>query len=482
MHSECSHNLERGIVGRVLGEVPRPNTESSKRLKSMARIVGAKARKWVGPVEAWGYHTVCECFSGVKRQKYERAAQSLEAHSCRERDAWVEQFVKGDKTLFTEARGFKDPRVISYRDPRYALDLACYTKPIELRFYKLNGFAFQKVAKSRLFAKGLTSSERAQLLQKKLAEFHDPVVISMDCERFDKHVNSMQISTFHMVMRMLCGDSHFDWLLKQQVNNIGRYMGRPYRIGARLMSGDPTTSLLANVIVLTSVLCALRGMKFDFLGDGDDSLVIVERQWKSEAKEKLAQFMLGIGHEVTFAEDGYCLEQVEFCQSKPCKTEEGYVMVRNPLKVLSCALSGLELHGLPPHRRLERLRSVGLAELYLNRGVPVLQEFALAIIKATQGAKEGSLTEGLGFRQGEWEARGIDWKGAKPLVVSAEARESFALAWGLSVEWQLEAEEAVRKLCRADLMAPDQGVVDGWYAQGKRLRAVWGGVASSQLQ
>jgi len=221
------------------------------------------------------YYELPKHYSGSKADKYERATDDvIRRGGITRRDAGVTMFVKFEKIDSTKVD--PDPRAIQFRDPKYCVEVSKYLKPIEPHLYQFRGDGKQFPA-TRCIGKGLNSVERATLLKEKFDAFVDPVVISIDCSRFDQHCSAELLEIEHLVYKLLCPDPWFAEILSWQLTNRVRSRhGLEYVAHGRRMSGDMNTAL-GNCVLMVLMVAAAFQRDYDMLDDGDDVLVLVER-------------------------------------------------------------------------------------------------------------------------------------------------------------------------------------------------------------
>jgi len=178
------------------------------------------------------------------------------------------------------------------------------------------------------------------------------------------------------------------------------------------------------------------------------------------------------GHEMVLEKPVSYLEGVRFGRSAPVSLGHGlgYTMVREPVSVLSGAFASHK--NLREERFARRwVNGVAMCELSLARGVPVLQNFALEVLKKTASPKKVPVEELRDyFMVGAWLA---DERHVIP--VSDEARLSFELAFGLSAEEQVRLESGFHQLSvgvSATALAPVDPRV-WWDAEPGLVESYW---------
>jgi len=200
------------------------------------------------------------------------------------------------------------------------------------------------------------------------------------------------------------------------------------------------------------VRAAMRklGLKrWEIMDDGDDCLLIVEARDEHLLNQLSATF-LTFGQELKIENRAIELEDVVFCQCK--YTDVGGVprMIRPWRKVLSSSACGTA-HWLEPKHLRGLLNAVGRCEYALNKGVPVLEEFARALIRLGDGTipKFFSLMdEGVGWRFAQ-EAKTFNVDALLSVDLTASFigprdRINFQRTWGMTPQQQVDIERAIQ--------------------------------------
>jgi hypothetical protein len=212
------------------------------------------------------------------------------------------------------------------------------------------------------------------------------------------------------------------------------------------MSGDMNTALgncLLMLIMLLAYMTSLAVPKWDCLDDGDDCLLIVEEEALAAILSSVVEHFLNYGMVMKVERVASSLHKVVFCQSSVVEyTEARFKFVRDYKAVISKALCGIR-HWTDPKYRLKVLRAIGLCELVLNLGVPVLQSFAVAILRNVGRPTDLNLaSDGLKSRVArELKALGVTASEVRPRPITGVARESFAEAFDCPVDEQLHYEQ-----------------------------------------
>lgn len=440
IHHDCIHNQIVSVHNRVCGVVPQPTKVG---LEQVARATVAISHHLPTTVPD-DYYVMPSLYSGDKRRRYEEATEQVLEGPISKRDAGVKMFVKGEKLKMDPNKPNPDPRAIQFRDAKYCVEISRYLKPIEHHLYNLSGVC-KGVPPSRVVAKGLNQVERATLFMSKWRNFDDPVVVSLDASRFDKHVSIEMLKLEHRVYIRCCNDPHFRKLLSWQLRNKCRTSkGLRYKVAGRRMSGDMNTALGNCVIMIAMLMAWLRDCsKFDILDDGDDALVFLERVDLERLLARVESDFLNYGFKVRVEGVFDSPHKVEFCQSKIIEYEVGkYKFIRDPWKVMSTAMAGAR-HWSQLGARRRLVKAVGLCERVLNLGVPILQAYADALLRNSGRVMPLFMGEESSIMirvRRELRTLGLNLHGVRSANITDEARLSFYEAYGVTSEEQITIE------------------------------------------
>jgi hypothetical protein len=383
-------------------------------------------------------------YGGAKRLKYLLASERVHSEGLTRSDATITMFIKCEKMPPNKVN--PDPRAIQFRGAKYAAALAMYLKPIEEHLYRLKLYGRYNPG-YRVIGKGLNQVERACLVKRKLEWFKSPVVMSLDMSRFDQHVDISQLKLEHSVYLSCCSDPFFRRILKWQlINKCRTNSGIKYTTYGKRMSGDMNTALGNCLIVVSMAVSFMDEMHlpYDLLVDGDDCLLFIEQSDFEAVNRVIVPKFLSYGHEVKIENIANSLHAINWCQSKIIETERGIKFVRDPFKVMSCALVGTRWLGKPGWVRREFLAGLADCELVLNTGVPVLSAYAMALKRNAHGARSR-----FDDASGEWfrylrESR-LYRHHPIDMPISSNARISFAQAYGISVDDQFAIEDRLSR-------------------------------------
>lgn len=429
-HNDCVCNEIVAITNRVLGKTPMPTPLGLAILSKQMRRMALET----GHVSPWSQEEFVASFTGRRRARYELALQSLhDSPFSLMRDGHIKAFIKAEK-FNPYDKVNPDPRVIQYRDARYNVMIGPFLRPIEAKIYRLkDGLG------TRAIAKGLNAIDRGKLLEKKMALFQHPVVLSIDGSRWDKHITREVLRIEHSFYRHCISDPTFDALLEAQCwNRCSTRSGCRYKVSGNRMSGDMNTALGNCLLMVCMVQASMRHLgvtKYGILDDGDDCLILLERSEES-LLSGLSGLFLSFGQEVKLENRAEDIHDVVFCQSKVVHVNGEPRFVRDWRKVLSGAASGFHRWNAPSLVR-GMFTAVGECELALNRGVPVLESFALALIRIGRGASMPKA-----FLEDEYNFCQLDSmrKRTSSHHITVMGRDSFYRAFNLTPVEQLEIE------------------------------------------
>lgn len=437
-HTSCVCNDVVSIVNRVIGEVPDATPKGISILVRQRLLFQRK----IGTFQPLTLEQALTTFKGTKLKIYKRAYDSLMIKPIGEYDARIKAFVKAEKMNPLEKEN-PDPRMIQSRDPRYNLHLARYLRSIEhiIYGYRINGL--------RSVAKCLNPVQRAEILSEKWACFEDPVCFSLDCSRWDKHVNLAVLQQEHkFYMSCYPGDEFLEWLLKQQQNNkCVTSNGVRYAVRGGRMSGDINTALGNVLLALFMVQGSMQELDiahYQVLDDGDDVLVLIEREHFARVNAALPGLFLAFGQELKIENVAYNIRDVVFCQAKYTWNGERFVMARPWRKVLSQACCGTK-HWNVPRLVPGMMGLIGDCEMAQHCGVPILQVFAEQLRQLSKGQRASfqMLDSGYQYRIGSW-LGDTDLTSIKARPIDIWTRVEFERTWGVTVFEQLAIEKQLR--------------------------------------
>jgi hypothetical protein len=267
-------------------------------------------------------------------------------------------------------------------------------KQLEKRLYR--GIA--KVFGETTVLKGYNAAESGRLMREKWERYQRPVAVGLDASRFDQHVSADALAWEHEVY-LSCfypsARAKLRKLLEWQVHNRGTARATDghirYRVHGCRMSGDMNTAL-GNCLLMSAMVWAyLRecGINASLANNGDDCVVIMEQKDLRRFNAGLDQWFREMGFTMKVEEPSYVFERIEFCQTHPLWTPEGWVMCRNSLAAMA-----KDCHSVLPlaqgNMALGWCTAIGECGLALTGGVPIFQSFYLRLLRAGRGHRMGS--------------------------------------------------------------------------------------------
>jgi len=272
--------------------------------------------------------------------------------------------------------------------------------------------------------------------------------IGLDASRFDQHVSRQALEWEHkFYLGLLRSPSDRKWLrnlLKWQIHN--RAFGRcadgwlRYEIEGTRCSGDMNTGL-GNCLIACALLiayCTERRVKFELANNGDDCVIICNKNDLARFSEGLDHWFKEMGFNMVVEEPVYELEKVVFCQSQPVYDGASWTMVRDPR---SCIAK--DCISLKPWNNAKEYESwikcVGMSGSSLAGGIPILDPFYRSFVRAGRNAKPLSLKDPTLIGGLFWQSKGMH---RRDLAISEDARYSFWRAFDITPDEQMciEAE------------------------------------------
>lgn len=442
-HDNCVCNEVVALHNRHLTDDPDVSVTFTGIDEMRAEMFRMLERMRLDKIKTWSYEEVIKRMPPAKRARYWCAMKRLRERDVSTKDALVKMMLKAEKIDIKKMRAGKAGRAVQYRSPEYNLALmASGLKSIEHEFYTRMQFG---KSDTRNVAKCLNQTQRARILKRKWDQMSDPVAVLLDATAWDAHVHTQLLELEHeFYTRCLPGAKRLGWLLSMQKCNKGLTRGGiKYKVEGTRMSGDANTALGNCVLNLMMLRAWMRrcGVQGEILLDGDDSVILVERTDLHLLDVKHIMNNYGMNMKMEIATE---FDQIDFCQSRPVECPEGWRMVRYPDRLMSKDVVAVRNYTGRWHALAN---AIGKCELAMCAGVPVLQEFALMMLRA--GAK-GKILNKKGKEQvfseqfeyaANMQARTTGWD-AKP--VTATARISFWRAFNISADMQYYMEAWLR--------------------------------------
>lgn len=449
VHNDSLNNLLRGLNERVFytdnNRTP-PVAPKAFAFSALDSVVPLLKPFQITPLTLEG---VRDSYAGNRSQfnRYTRALNSLAVQPLSSRDFKVSTFVKCEKINFA-AKNDPAPRVIQPRDPRFNLTIGQYIKPLEPIFYK----QLKKLYKFPCVAKGFDVYQQGDIMKSKWDLFKNPVAIGMDASRFDQHVSVDALKWTHSVYRQFCSDPEFSYLLDAMLLNKGHGSCKDgfvkYWVEGRRMSGDMDTALgnCVLMVCMTYALCQNLNIKHEVMDNGDDLVIIMNRDDEAKFRPAVDSWFSSLGFKMKVEPSVYVLEHIEFCQMHPVFDGVNWRMVRNPMclaKDLVCCTGQTQVSAW--------LQALGMGGLSLCAGLPVYQEFYSWLTRFGHKTRRSKAhLSRLYLNSGFLRMAKPCWSSDR-VVVSVEARESFALAFNIPFCQQLSLESMYGELSTGPL-------------------------------
>lgn len=444
VHNNSLANLRRGLIERVffvengkkeLEPAPKPLSGAFDRLTWFRR----KLHNIVGTHSSISPGQFLDFYTGRRRTIYEGAVKSLEGLSVQRRDAYLKTFVKAEK-INTTKKPDPAPRVIQPRNVRYNVEVGRYLRRFEHYLYR----GIDEIWNGPTIIKGYTVEQIGKIARDAWDSFISPVAIGFDMKRFDQHVSSDALKWEHSVyLDAFCHDSYLAELLEWQLVNKGVGYASDgmikYKVDGCRMSGDMNTAM-GNCLIacaITHDFFRSRGIRARLMNNGDDCVVICEKECAAVVKADMVRHWRQFGFQCELECDAEIFEQIEFCQMRPVYDGEKYVMVRNPLVSLS-----KDSYSVGPWNGINHARkwvnAVGLCGLSLTGGIPVVQSYYNMMIRNTQSVNSSGILRDVSFASGFRELARLGNR--KNGAISEDARFSFYLAFGITPDLQRAME------------------------------------------
>ncbi len=214
-----------------------------------------------------------------------------------------------------------------------------------------------------------------------------------------------------------------------------------YSVEGRRMSGDMDTAL-GNCLLMTAMtysLCKTLGIRHEVMDNGDDILVIMDKQDETLFRAAVNDWYAELGFRMKVEDTVYLIEHIEFCQMHPVYDGVEWRMVRNLIalsKDLVCTTNQQQV--------AKWIQAIGEGGLSLTAGLPVYQEFYSWMRRFGGQGKNKTTKWALFQSSGFFRLSCLVKRDAKP--VTPLARESFYRAFGLPFCQQQELEQMYAKL------------------------------------
>jgi hypothetical protein len=412
---------------------PRPGVVA-KRLK----VFKSRLLEAVGTVNPISMEQFIDTYrgSGRKVRIYTSAFLSLTDKKLTIADAMISAFIKDEKTNLSR----KDdpcPRIIQPRSARFNIAIGVHLKPMEKPIFRGIAEVFGGVT----VMKGLNAAERGREAWRKWRRFSNPVAVLLDATRFDQHCSEDVINWEHRLEESVAGDrASLKELNAMRKTNVCYARAHDadikYKVSGKRMSGDMDTAL-GNCMTMCGMTWSfmrwLKIRKFEYMNDGDDGVLMIEKENLTAVLDSFREYFLDLGFTMKLEGVAYEMEQVEFCQARPIYDGTEWRFVRDP--EICLAKDSLTLKRCTSVEEITALsNAVGWCGAALAGDMPIFHAFYQQMIRG-KCPESGEILTGM-----QMMAKRMDPKFSPP---TAEARVSFWKAYGLSPDTQLAIETQI---------------------------------------
>jgi len=439
-YNNCACNEMRAIQERHI--IPRlvdfdPTNPTLMKHREMLLEFSNVCR---GGSEEWGRYSFEEVIEKTVLAKKKRYISAFNNIINRNKyfgleDSRLETFVKFEP--FAEQKvEQKPPRLIQFRpfDFTYCMKSFCgvFDKLKETTTELPNG---QQL--SQAFTKYLTDDRQVEVITKAWGSYKRPKALLIDMKSFDGHYDLELLKSENGFWKNLFKSRFLSYLLKSTENNRARtHNNIQYKFKGKRCSGEYTTSTGNSITNWFMLHCYMLGsgvLKHHIFVNGDDSIVIFDSS--DENKLLHPDFFHCFNMEATLeiAEE---LEEIEYCQRKLCKLNYIWRWVRKPERVISrFPYTDSKYKNCASRYLLGK----ALCELSQNRGVPMLQEYCLSIIRDNLKHKPLGCVDKVPALNATQEKRGIEVE-----RITLEDRLHFERTFNIPVYEQLYFEQCLR--------------------------------------
>ncbi len=386
--SDTAENAKTALMERVFyhqtpsgfvpPDIPRFE-EVSRILRPMFRLFASMATV-CPPVLLADYPAVS--YTGRKRLLYERAVANVVARGERQSDSYLDTFLKHEKIMVKMKRLV--PRVIQPRKPEYNVLVGRYIRHLERPVFGI----INRVFGSPTVMKGMDAFAQGKAFATSWASFNRPCAIMLDASRFDQHVSIPMLRWEHSIYELF--HSQIDRpelrrLLAMQLHNKGCIKTPDaiikYKVDGCRCSGDMNTSMGNCLLMCSMIYCLLQQIHVSarLHNNGDDCCVIMNESDKEAFLRAVPQFFAQLGFVMVVEEVVYCLEEISFCQTHPVFDGDNWRMVRDPH--VSMSKDATLLRKWSSKEYYAYLQCLGKAGLALTSGLPLLQNYYIALTK-----------------------------------------------------------------------------------------------------
>lgn len=433
----CCHNEYISFRNRVAFEVPKPSEHGLRQLRLLF-IEKARQLKLgvtspinepvrMGPILPWSERAVVNYYGETtpKGKLYKEAYRELSFRPLNDKDARISMFVKAEKLPIDALEDplTKDPRAIQFRAPVYSAQLAKYTLALEKTFYLTTPGA----------TKGMDGAAKGKTLSGMIERYARPAFLELDCSRFDAHVSSQLLKCEHSFYNHVFSSATLARMLRMQLVNRGvTRTGMRYTVKGGRMSGDMNTALGNNVLqwgMIRTWLNECGVTKYDFVFDGDDSVIVLEESQVELVNERIYNELFGMKAKLKIVKN---LSDVEYCKGHFFGEVGDLKFGRDPQLAILKDIYTTKL--LVNQKQLVNyMYTLGLCMAHQYSRIPVMWALANAI---REKYPKGEISQPLQFEY----QRGHAFKAEPPPTSYRLTLDSY----GWSIAHQLRIEKSIK--------------------------------------
>lgn len=356
-------------------------------------------------------------------------------------DSTVEGFVKYEKIPVGKLEDNKPPRLIQFRSFEYLYQLKSYILAFDIRLKEASDILWNGQNVKTILTKMHDNYGVAACLRENWDYFVDPVAICKDANKFDGRYKRKNLEAEHkMWLRMFRKPRGLRALLSAQLTTKGRtangvrYKGEATRCSGEFTTSDGNGTSNYSYLALYCKASGLKPHEFRICVNGDDSVLFVDRSNLHKLLPDTWFLNYGMVVETDRICDSFC--EISYCQAQPIRVKRDdqlvWYMVKEPHRAISrmCFAPSEHLNCVDRY-----LSSVGLCELAVSAGVPVMQAFSMRVMEL------GNFSRPLGA----YDRYPALLSGNTPAYkeIEPETRRDYEEAFGVSVLDQLEIEDAL---------------------------------------
>ncbi|APG76442.1 hypothetical protein 1 [Sanxia tombus-like virus 3] len=439
-HNNSLNNLIRGVGERVLYTdkncTPCIKPARGGIFRDRCGVYMRTIAQRLGHQSPVSRQQFVEFYSGRRRAMYQKAVDGLALKPIRVLDSHLSTFIKAEKLIFT-LKPDPAPRVIQPRRPVYNVEVGKYLRPLESRIYD----EIDNIFRSPTIMSKHNSVKQAEIIVSKWQQFQQPACVGLDASRFDQHVSEQALKFEHELYNSVFKCKRLAKLLTWQINNVGHARAADgkftYRTKGSRMSGDMNTSLGNKFLMclMCKAYIDTKRIKIDFVNNGDDCLMFLERKHLSQL-HNLQSYFADFGFKMVTEAPVFELEHIEFCQSRPLKCNGIWRMTRNIRTCLARDVTAVNFgHDVCMYRAwLHDIANCGLA---FAGDCPVYGSFYRMLLRF---GVEGNYHDrhDAYFNVYRTMSRGIDVETNQP---DDYGRYSFWMQTGINPDAQFELEQ-----------------------------------------